>query len=155
MNKRMLRNKNGEPKTKNMKKQKVLFVCTHNSSRSQMAEGLLRTYYGDRYDVYSAGTQPSGVNRFAIEAMADLGIDLSGHRSDHVDAYAETPMDYVVTVCDSARESCPYIPARQRNIHHRFEDPSAVTGADAEKRATFRRIRDEIRAWLEDTFGGV
>ena len=153
MKRRMPRKKNGEPKTKNMEKQKVLFVCTHNASRSQMAEGLLRTYYGDRYDVYSAGTQPSGVNRFAIEAMEDLGIDLSGHRSDHVDAYAETPMDYVVTVCDSARESCPYIPARQRNIHHRFEDPSTVEGADAAKRAAFRRIRNEIRAWLDDTFG--
>ncbi len=136
-----------------MEKQKVLFVCTHNSSRSQMAEGLLRTYYGDHYEVYSAGTQPSGVNPFAIEAMEDLGIDLSGHRSDHVDAYTDTPMDYVVTVCDSARESCPYLPARQQNIHHRFEDPSAVEGADAEKRAAFRRIRNEIRAWLDDTFG--
>ncbi len=153
MKRRMLRNKNGEPKTKNMEKQKVLFICTHNSSRSQMAEGLLRAYYGDRYDVYSAGTQPSGVNRFAIEAMEDLGIDLSGHRSDHIDAYTETPMDYVVTVCDSARERCPYLPARQQNIHHRFEDPSAVEGTDAEKRAAFRRIRNEIHAWLDDTFG--
>ena len=136
-----------------MEKQKVLFVCTHNSSRSQMAEGLLHAYYGDRYEVYSAGTQPSGVNRFAIEAMEDLGIDLSGHRSDHVDAYADTPMDYVVTVCDSARESCPYIPALQQNMHRCFEDPSAVEGADAEKLAAFRRIRDEIRTWLDNTFG--
>ncbi len=153
MKRRMLRNKNGEPKTKNMEKQKILFVCTHNSSRSQMAEGLLRAYYGDHYEVYSAGTQPSGVNPFATQAMEDLGIDLSGHRSDHVDAYADTPMDYVVTVCDSARESCPYIPARQQNIHRRFEDPSAVTGADAEKLAAFRRIRDEIRTWLDEAFG--
>ncbi len=153
MKRRMLRNKNGEPKTKNMEKQKILFVCTHNSSRSQMAEGLLRAYYGDHYEVYSAGTQPSGVNPFATQAMEDLGIDLSGHRSDHVDAYADTPMDYVVTVCDSARESCPYIPARQQNIHRRFEDPSAVTGADAEKLAAVRRIRDEIRTWLDEAFG--
>ena len=145
---------NKEPKTK-MDKQKVLFVCTHNSSRSQMAEGLLRAHYGHRYEVYSAGTQPSGVNPLAIEAMNDLGIDLSGHRSDHVDAYADTPMDYVVTVCDSARESCPFIPALQQNIHHRFEDPSAVNGADAEKLAAFRRIRDEIHTWLDETFGGV
>ena len=136
-----------------MPKETVLFVCTHNSSRSQMAEGLLRAYYGDRYDVYSAGTQPSGVNPFAVEAMRDLGIDLSGHRSEHVDQFAETPMDYVVTVCDSARENCPYFPAQQQNIHHSFEDPSAVDGADAAKLAAFRRIRDEIKDWLDVTFG--
>jgi len=118
-----------------------------------MAEGLLRAYYGSRYDVYSAGTQPSGVNPFAIEAMRDLGIDLSGHRSEHVEGFAETPMDYVVTVCDSARESCPYLPARLRNIHHSFEDPSAVDGTDAMKLAAFRRIRDEIKHWLDETFG--
>ena len=114
MKRRMLRNKNGEPKTKNMEKQKILFVCTHNSSRSQMAEGLLRAYYGDHYEVYSAGTQPSGVNPFATQAMEDLGIDLSGHRSDHVDAYAETPMDYVVTVCDSARDGTAHSGATSR-----------------------------------------
>ena len=136
-----------------MEKETVLFVCTHNSARSQMAEGLLRAHYGDRYAVYSAGTEPSRVNPFAIEAMRDLGIDLSNHRSEHVDQFAQTPLDYVVTVCDSARESCPYLPARLRNIHHSFEDPSAVNGADAMKRAAFRRIRNEIKAWLDETFG--
>lgn len=136
-----------------MAKETVLFVCTHNSSRSQMAEGLLRAYYGNRYAAYSAGTQPSGVNPFAIEAMRDLDIDLSGHSSDHIDAFADQPMDHVVTVCDSAREHCPYLPARRRNIHHRFEDPSAVEGTDAEKLAAFRHIRDEIKAWLDETFG--
>ena len=136
-----------------MSKETVLFVCTHNSSRSQMAEGLLRAQYGDRYAVYSAGTQPSGVNPFAVAAMRDLGIDLSDHRSEHIDQFAVTPMDYVVTVCDSARESCPYLPAKQQNIHHSFEDPSAVDGTDAEKLAAFRRIRDEIKVWLDGTFG--
>lgn len=136
-----------------MAKEKVLFVCTHNSSRSQMAEGLLRAHYGDRYEVFSAGTQPSGVNPFAVAAMRDLDIDLSAHRSEHIDAFAATPMDYVVTVCDSARESCPYFPAQRQNIHYSFEDPSAVVGPDAEKLAAFRRIRDEIKRWLDETFG--
>ena len=118
-----------------------------------MAEGLLRAHYGDRYEVFSAGTQPSGVNPFAVAAMRDLGIDLSAHRSEHIDAFAATPMDYVVTVCDSARESCPYFPAQPQNIHYSFEDPSAVGGPDAEKLAAFRRIRDEIKRWLDETFG--
>ncbi len=138
--------------TLKMPKETVLFVCTHNSARSQMAEGLLRARHGNRYEVFSAGTAPSTVHPFAIEAMRDLGIDLSGHRSDHVDAYAAQPMDHVVTVCDAARETCPYLPARKRNLHHSFEDPSAVAGTDAQRLAAFRRIRDEIDAWLEATF---
>ncbi len=137
-----------------MEKKRVIFVCTHNSSRSQMAEGLLRAMAGDRYEVYSAGTEPSRVHPLAIEAMREAGIDVSGHRSEHVDAYAGVAMDYVVTVCDSARESCPYVPARERIIHHSFEDPSAATGTEAEQLAAFRRVRDEIRAWLEDEFVG-
>ncbi len=136
-----------------VRKETVLFVCTHNSARSQMAEGLLRARHGDRYEVYSAGTAPSGLNPFAVRAMQDLGIDLAGHRSEHVDAYAATPIDYVVTVCDAARETCPYLPARKRNLHHSFADPSAVAGADAQKLAAFRRARDEIAAWIETTFG--
>ena len=136
-----------------MEKQSVLFVCTHNSARSQMAEGLLRARYGHRYTVYSAGTQPSRVNPFAIAAMAERGIDVSGHRSQHIDDFTGTPMDYVVTVCDSARESCPYFPAKIQNIHHSFEDPSAVEGSDADKLAAFQRIRDEIDVWLDATFG--
>ena len=135
-----------------MDKESVLFVCTHNSSRSQMAEGLLRAYYGDRYEVYSAGTAPSGVNPFAIKAMQDLGIDLTTHRSEHIDQFADQSMDYVITVCNSAKESCPYLPAKQKNIHYSFEDPSAVEGPDAEKLAAFRRIRDEIKVWLDGTF---
>lgn len=135
-----------------MSKESVLFVCTHNSARSQMAEGLLRTLHGDCFEVYSAGTEPSGVNPFAARAMGELGIDLSDHHSKHVDTFADRGIDYVVTVCDSARETCPYLPARKRNLHHSFEDPSAVEGSDADKLAAFRRIRDEIRTWLETTF---
>lgn len=133
----------------------VLFVCTHNSARSQMAEGLLRDRYGDRYRSLSAGTAPGGVNPFAVEVMRELGIDLSAHTSDHVDAYADEPLDIVVTVCDSAREACPYIPARKANLHHSFPDPSAATGTDDEKRAAFRSVRDAIAGWIDETFGAA
>lgn len=131
----------------------VLFVCTHNSARSQMAEGLLRARYGDRYRALSAGTAPGGVHPFAVEAMREVGIDLSGHTSDHVDAFTGEPLDYVVTVCDSAREACPYVPARKANLHRGFPDPAAVRGTDAEKLAAFRTVRDGISAWLEEAFG--
>lgn len=133
-------------------RKQVLIVCTHNSARSQMAEGLLRALGGDRYEVYSAGTEPSRVHPLAIAAMQEIGIDLSSHRSKHVDTYADVLMDYVVTVCDSAKESCPYVPAREQVIHQSFEDPSAAQGSEEERLATFRRVRDEIRAWLERTF---
>jgi len=133
-------------------KKRVLFVCTHNSARSQMAEGLLRAMAGDRYDVMSVGTEPRGVHPLAVEAMREIGIDLSGHRSEHVDRYLDPPADIVVTVCDSAKEACPYVPARERLIHHSFEDPSAATGTEAERLAAFRRVRDAIRDWLEATF---
>ncbi|GIV61074.1 MAG: ArsC family transcriptional regulator [Rhodothermaceae bacterium] len=133
-------------------KKRVLFVCTHNSARSQMAEGLLRAMAGDRYEVMSAGTEPRGVHPLAVEAMREIGIDLSGHRSEHVDRYLDPPADIVVTVCDSAKEACPYVPARERLIHHSFEDPSAATGTEAERLAAFRRVRDAIRDWLEATF---
>lgn len=131
----------------------VLFVCTHNSSRSQMAEGLLRDCYGDRYEVHSAGTNPGGVNPFAVDVMDEIGVDLSGHTSDHVDTYTDRPLDIVVTVCDDAAESCPYIPAEKQNLHRGFDDPSAVTGTDDEKRVAFRRIREELAEWIDATFG--
>ena len=131
---------------------RVLFVCTHNSSRSQMAEGLLRGRGGDRYEVHSAGTEPGGVNPFAVEVMAEIGIDISGHTSDSVDAHADTLHDIVVTVCDDAAENCPYIPAREQNLHQGFTDPSAVEGTDDEKRAAFRRVRDKLANWIDDMF---
>jgi len=130
----------------------VLFVCTHNSSRSQMAEGLLRDRYGDQYEVRSAGTEPGGVNPFAVQVMDEIGIDISDHPSDSVDAYADTTHDIVATVCDDAAENCPYIPAQTENLHRGFDDPSAVTGTDEEKRAAFRRIRDELTGWIDATF---
>lgn len=134
------------------RKKRVLFVCTHNSARSQMAEGLLRAMAGDRYEVFSAGTEPRGVNPLAVKAMQEAGIDLSGHRSEHVDLYLDPPADVVVTVCDAAREACPYVPARERSIHRSFEDPSAATGTEEERLAAFRRVRDAIREWIDETF---
>jgi len=131
----------------------VLFVCTHNSSRSQMAEGLLRSRYRDRYEVHSAGIEPGSVNPFAVEVMDEMGIDLSGHTSDHVYTYTDRALDVVVTVCDDAAESCPYVRAQKQNLHRSFDDPSTVTGTDEEKRAAFRRVRDELADWIDATFG--
>lgn len=99
-----------------MEKLRVLFVCTHNAARSQMAEGLLRALAGDRYEVYSAGTDPRGVHPLAVRVMQELGIDLSTHCSKSVETYRTIPMDYVVTVCDHAREHCPYVPARRKKL---------------------------------------
>ena len=129
-------------------KKRVLILCTGNSARSQMAEGLLRDLAGDRFEVFSAGTKPSHVRPEAIAAMRDLGIDISGHRSKSVDEFAQQPLDYVITVCDNARESCPVYPASVQRIHWSFEDPAAVPGPEEERMRAFRKIRDQIRARL-------
>lgn len=118
-----------------------------------MAEGLLRGRHGDSYEAFSAGTEPGGVNPFAIEAMRELGLDLSEHTSDHVDAFVNRTFEYVVTVCDSAREACPYIPALKQNIHMSFPDPSVATGSDEEKLQAFRNVRDAISDWIDRFFG--
>lgn len=135
-----------------MKKQAVLFVCTHNSARSQMAEGLLRARAGDRYTVYSAGTEKTRVHPLANAAMQEMGIDLSGHASKTIDELGDYAFDVVVTVCDNAREACPYIPAKRENLHRSFADPSAGEGTHEERLAFFRRVRDEIAAWIDDNF---
>ena len=129
-------------------KKRVLILCTGNSARSQMAEGLLRDLAGDRFEVFSAGTKPGSVRPEAIAAMRELGIDISGHRSKSVDEFAQQPIDYVITVCDNARESCPVYPASVQRIHWGFEDPAAVTGSEEERMQAFREIRDQIRARL-------
>ena len=131
-------------------KQRVLILCTGNSARSQMAEGLLRDLAGDRFEVFSAGTKPGRVRPEAIAAMRELGIDISGHRSKSVDEFAQQPFDYVITVCDNARESCPVYPASVQRIHWSFEDPAAVTGSEEERMKAFREIRDQIRARLNE-----
>jgi arsenate reductase len=124
---------------------RVLILCTGNSARSQMAEGLLRHDGGQAFDVYSAGTKPSHVRPEAIEAMREVGIDISGHRSKSVEEFAGQEFDYVVTVCDNAKESCPVFPGKTERIHWSFEDPAAVDGDWETRLAAFRRIRDEIR----------
>jgi arsenate reductase (thioredoxin) len=127
---------------------RVLFLCTHNSSRSQMAEGLLRARGGARYAVYSAGTHPRGVHPLAIQVMREIGIDISataGHRAKSLDEFIEqAPMDLVVTVCDDAAEECPYFPHARRQEHWGFPDPSVVTGSEEERLAAFRSVRDAI-----------
>ena len=131
-------------------RKRVLILCTGNSARSQMAEGLLRHDGGvESFEVFSAGTHPSRVRLEAIEAMRELGIDISGQRSKSVDEFAGQEFDYVITVCDNANENCPVFPGSTKRIHWSFDDPAAAEG-DAETRlAEFRRVRDQIRARLE------
>lgn len=129
-------------------KKRVLILCTGNSARSQMAEGLLRHDAGGRFEVESAGTKPSRVRPEAIAAMRELGIDISGHRAKSVDEFAGREFDYVLTVCDNARETCPVLPGHAGRLHHSFDDPAAVQGDEAERLAAFRRVRDELREYL-------
>jgi arsenate reductase len=135
------------------RKQKVLFICTHNSARSQMAEGLLRSLYGERYEAFSAGTEPGGVNPHAAEVMHETGIDITNHYSKSTDAFQGKIFDYVVTVCDHAKENCPFFPGAKHYIHKSFPDPSAIKGSHEEQRAVFRKVRDEIKKWIINTFG--
>lgn len=127
-----------------MEKQRVLILCTGNSARSQMAEGLLRSMGGDRFEVFSAGTKPSFVRPEAITVMRDLIVDLSSHRSKSVDEYRDSSFDYVITVCDNAKESCPIFPGKAERIHWSFEDPAAVEGDEETRLNAFRKIRDQI-----------
>ena len=135
-----------------MDKTSVLFVCTHNSARSQMAEGLLRDRYGDQYDVYSAGTERTHVRPLATAVMEEVNVDLSDHHSKTIDDLGDRTFDVVVTVCDAAREACPYLPAEEENLHRSFEDPSSAQGTDEERRAVFRRVRDALADWIDETF---
>lgn len=129
-------------------KKRVLILCTGNSARSQMAEGLLRDIGGDEFEVESAGVISSFVRPQAIEAMKEIGIDISGHRSKSVDEFSGQNFDYVITVCDNAKESCPVFPGETKRIYWSFDDPAEATGGEAEKLAVFRRVRDEIREKL-------
>ena len=128
---------------------RVLVLCTHNSARSQMAEGFLRALAGDRIDVASAGTEATRVHPLATRAMDEVGIDLRGHTSKTLDRFLAQPWDYVITVCDSASERCPLFPGRAERIHWSFEDPSAAQGTDEERLVTFRRVRDAIASQLQ------
>lgn len=124
--------------------QRVLILCTGNSCRSQMAEGILRHYGRDRFEVFSAGTKPSKVNETAVQVMKEIGIDISGHRSKHVSEFAGQSFDYVITVCDNAKESCPVFPGKSRHLHLPFPDPPHARAADEQTLEEFRRVRDLI-----------
>ena len=152
-----------------MNKMKVLFLCEHNSARSQMAEGLLRYLYGDKYEVFSAGSNPMQVNPFAIKVMAEIGIDISKQTSKSIEEFRNKEIDVVVSVCrSSAKLMCSLcsspivtgrpeiinttIPGAKHYLHHGFNDPSEVEGSDEEKLNAFRRTRDEIKQWIIDNF---
>lgn len=134
-------------------KKKVLFICTHNSNRSQIAEALLNKLYPEKYEVYSAGTQPSKVNDYAIRVLKEIGVDISKNRSKHIEEFKDMFFDYVVTVCDSAKETCPFFPNAREYIHKSFYDPSTYIGTDEEKLEKFRILREEIKNFLIETFG--
>jgi arsenate reductase (thioredoxin) len=125
-------------------------LCTHNSARSQMAEGLLRHLAGDRFEVMSAGTEATHVRPLAIRAMEEIGIDISGQESKTLDRYLDEPFDHVITVCDEANEACPFFPEAANRLHWSFEDPSRVEGSEEERLAVFRSVRDRIRERIED-----
>jgi arsenate reductase len=129
-------------------KKRVLILCTGNSARSQMAEGLLRHDAGNRFEVESAGTKPSFVRPEAIAVMKELGIDISGHRSKSVAEFDGQKFDYVITVCDSARETCPVFFGEAKRLHRGFDDPAALDAPETERLALFRRVRDELRSYL-------
>ena len=128
---------------------RVLFLCTHNSARSQMAEGLLRHLGGARFEAHSAGTEATHVRPLAIRAMNEVGVDITGQESKTLDQYLEEQFDYVITVCDDANEACPYFPGARNRLHWSFEDPSGTEGSEEERLAIFRKVRDEIREHIE------
>ena len=132
-------------------KKKILFLCTHNAARSQMAEGFINARHADRYEAQSAGNEPTEVHACAIEVMADMGIDISSHRAKSLDEFDNLTFDYVVTLCADLQESCPIFPGGREYLHHAFNDPVPNAGEGAPC-ASFRRVRDQLREWLESTF---
>jgi len=136
-------------------KERVLILCTGNSARSQMAEGLLRHEAGDRFEVFSAGTKPTRVRQEAVAVMNEVWIDISGQRSKSVDEFIGQPFDYVITVCDNAKESCPVFPGNVQRLHWSFEDPAAVQGSEEERMGIFRNVRDQLHGRIIVFLGEV
>ena len=132
-----------------MSASRVLFLCTHNSARSQMAEGLLRSLGDHRFEAHSAGTEATAVRPLAIKAMNEIGIDISKQASKTLDRYITEPFDYVITVCDDANESCPVFPNATHRLHWSLPDPSKATGTEAEQLAVYRTVRDDLRARIQ------
>jgi len=135
-----------------MPKTRVLFICTANAARSQMAEGYLRAKYGDRFEVFSAGTRQSRISTRAVQVMQEIGIDISGHQSKSLDTFASVPFDLAVTLCDNASRVCPVVPTAKQTIHHGFADPHLTPGTDDELLDGYRRVRDDITTWIDTTF---
>ena len=133
-----------------MPMKKILVLCTGNSCRSQLAEGYLRHFAGDRAEVYSAGVETHGVNPRAVATMLEDGIDISRHTSNHIDEYKDIDFDFVITVCDNARESCPYFPSKAMKFHHNFPDPAKATGTEEEIMNRFRTVREEIKTYCRE-----
>jgi len=133
-------------------KKRVLFLCTHNSCRSQMAEGLVNHFLGDRFLAFSAGTEATQVNPLAAKVMAQIGIDISGHRSKTIDEFAGEPFDYVITLCGDAKEKCPLFFGGVKRVHIGFDDPSRLPGSEEQVLPEYRRVRDEIRQRLTQFF---
>lgn len=129
-------------------KTKILFLCTGNSARSQMAEGLMRHFRGNEFEVFSAGVEPKGVHPQAIAAMREIGVDISGQQSKHVDALPEKEFDCIITLCDHAAQNCPVFLGKGVRLHHGFSDPAAVQGSDHEVLEAFRKVRDELKQFI-------
>jgi arsenate reductase len=146
-----------------LKKKKVLFLCTHNSARSQMAEGLLRAVYADRYEAYSAGVESTSIDPRAVLVMKEIGVDISTQRSKSTDEFQDIIFDLAITVCDRAKQACPFCstdlklptksPTAREVIHRSFDDPALASGSDEEQLKVFRQVRDEIKDWISQTFG--
>ena len=139
-------------------KKKILFLCTHNAARSQMAEGIIKARYGDRYEAYSAGSEATNVHPCAVEVMTEVGIDISGQLAKSLDVYRDAPFDYVVTMCPEAQTRCPifpgaFVPGGVTYIHHGFDDPLLEVAPESALCTPFSRVRDEIYQWIEATFG--
>jgi len=137
------------PQMKDKKPLEILFLCTGNSCRSQMAEGWAKALKGSSIEAYSAGVDPKALHPLAVKVMAEAGVDISRQQSKHVRVLKDIPFDYVVTVCNNARESCPLFPGKTKIVHRDFEDPAAAKGSEEEVLAVFRRVRDQIRAFIE------
>ncbi|HNQ25127.1 MAG TPA: arsenate reductase ArsC [Methanoregulaceae archaeon] len=137
-----------------MTRNRLLFICTHNAARSQMAEGYLRSRYGERFEVFSAGTEVSAVSPYAISVMREIGVDISGHRSKLLKDFSGVEMDVAVVVCDAAKSACPFFPWAKETIHATFRNPKEFSGTDDQIRAGFREIRDEITGWIDHYVAG-
>ena len=135
-----------------LQKEKVLFLCNRNAARSQIAEGLLKSLYGEYYDVKSAGNDPSTLSTYAVQVMAEIGVDISRYRSKSLKRFDGIKFDYVVTVCGGTGEVCPVFLGGKKYLHEPFEDPASVKGSEDDKIIAFRKLRDELKEWIEKTF---